>query len=48
MGILLVLLLIGLIFGLGGLFTAAKWLIIIALALWLIGFVSYGRGHHRS
>lgn len=41
MSILLILLLIGLLFGLSGLFTAAKWLIIICVVFWLLGVFAY-------
>ena len=42
MELLVLLLIIGLLFGLGGLFTTAKWLIVIALIIWLFGFFTYG------
>jgi hypothetical protein len=41
MGLLVFLLLVGLLFGLGGMFTAAKWLLIFAVVFWLIGAFSY-------
>lgn len=44
MTLLVILLLIGLLFGLGGLLTAAKWLLIIMLVLWLAAALSYPRG----
>lgn len=44
MALLIILLLVGLLFGLGALFTAAKWLLIIALVLWVLGLLTYRRG----
>lgn len=43
MGILLFLLLVALLFGLGGLFTAAKWLLIVAVFLALVSVLGFGR-----
>lgn len=43
MSILVILLLIGLLFGAGALFTTAKWLLIFMLIFWLIGAFSYSR-----
>jgi hypothetical protein len=37
------LLLIALLFGIGGLFTALKWLLIIALVLLVVSYFSYPR-----
>lgn len=42
MDLFLVLIVIALLFGVGGLFTAAKWLLIIALVFFLLGAFSYG------
>lgn len=38
---LLFLLIVGFLFGLGALFTAAKWLLIFAVIFWLAGAFSY-------
>lgn len=42
MELLLLFLIIALLFGVGGVFTAAKWLLIIALVFFLLGVFSYG------
>lgn len=44
---LIVLLLIGLLFGVGALFTAAKWLLIFMLVFWLVGALTYRSGRAR-
>jgi hypothetical protein len=41
MGLVLALLIIALLFGFGGVVTAAKWLLIIALIFFLLGLFSY-------
>lgn len=41
MELFIVLLLIAVLFGFGGLVTAAKWLLIIALVFFLLGLFSY-------
>jgi hypothetical protein len=41
MNVVVLLLLIALLFGVGGLVTAAKWLLIIALVFFLLGLFSY-------
>lgn len=42
MGLFLFLLIVALLFGVGGLFTALKWLLIIALVFFLLSVFSYG------
>lgn len=42
MGLFLFLIIIAILFGLGGLLTAAKWLLIIGLIFFLLGAFSYG------
>lgn len=44
--LVIVLVVIGLLLGVIGLATALKWLIIVALVLWLIGAIQYG-GYRR-
>jgi uncharacterized membrane protein YGL010W len=47
MSLLILLLLIGFFFGLAGLVTAAKWLLVIAAICWLVGFIGYGTSYRR-
>lgn len=47
MEVVLILLLIGLLFGVGGLVTAAKWLLIFMLIFWILGAISYNSYYHN-
>jgi hypothetical protein len=46
--LLILLLLIGFFFGLAGLVTAAKWLLVIAAICWLVGFISFSSQNSRG